>query len=223
MAQERSAMERKQDEKKQVKVYKKKCHIIVERLFDFFTAISLHSLRVLPYWIHFHFTFKIILLFSFSQALRSQWNKDAQSTQSNVQTSLTETQNSLTVTQAELARTHKALSESQEALSQTQWQLQESRARLEELQTSSKEESQKLEEELKQAWADRDAAACELLSTDLPSSLTVLTSNKSAQSFIFNTCQLNQSFLHENINIHIIDNHVDLLQTVMILKAPKCI
>ncbi|XP_073339040.1 pericentrin isoform X2 [Pagrus major] len=96
------------------------------------------------------------------QALRSQWNKDAESTRSNLQTSLTETQNSLTVTQAELAQTNKALSESQEALSQTQSELQESRARLEELQTSSKEQSQKLEEELKQAWADRDAAACRL-------------------------------------------------------------
>ncbi|KAM8737047.1 pericentrin isoform 2-T2 [Acanthopagrus schlegelii] len=96
------------------------------------------------------------------QALMSQWNKDAESTQSNLQTSLTETQNSLTVTQAELAQTNKALSESQEALSQTQSQLQESQARLEELQTSSKENSQKLEEELKQAWADRDAAACRL-------------------------------------------------------------
>lgn len=180
-------------------------------------------MRVIPNWIHFDFTFQIILAFSFSQALRSQWNKDAESTQSNLHTSLTETQNSLTVTQAELAQTNKALSESQEALSQTQLQLQESRARLEELQTSSKEESQKLEEELKQAWADRDAAACELLSTDLPSSLTVLTSSKAAQSFIFITRQLNQSFLHANINIRIADNHVDLLQTVMILKAPKCI
>lgn len=112
----------------------------------------------------------------------SQWNKDAESTQSNLQTSLTETQNSLTVTQAELAQTNKALGESQEALSQTQSQLQESQARLEELQTSSNENSHKLEEELKQAWADRDAAACELLPTDPPSSLTVLTSNKAAQS-----------------------------------------
>ncbi|XP_036981473.1 pericentrin isoform X2 [Acanthopagrus latus] len=96
------------------------------------------------------------------QALMSQWNKDAESTQSNLQTSLTETQNSLTVTQAELAQTNKALGESQEALSQTQSQLQESQARLEELQTSSNENSHKLEEELKQAWADRDAAACRL-------------------------------------------------------------
>ncbi|XP_035529571.1 pericentrin [Morone saxatilis] len=100
------------------------------------------------------------------QALRSQWDKDTESNQSNLQTSLSETQNSLAASQTELAsiqasltQTKKALTEAQAALSQTQSELQESRARLEELQTSSKEQNQKQEEELKQAWADRDAAA----------------------------------------------------------------
>ncbi|XP_032355881.1 pericentrin isoform X2 [Etheostoma spectabile] len=100
------------------------------------------------------------------QALRSQWDKDAESTHWNLQTSLSETQKSLTATQTELAstqasltQTNKALTEAQAALSQTQSELQESLAQLRELQTSSKEQNQKREEELKQAWADRDAAA----------------------------------------------------------------
>ncbi|XP_074517499.1 pericentrin isoform X3 [Sebastes fasciatus] len=99
------------------------------------------------------------------QALRSQWNKDAESTLSNLQTSLSETQNSLTATQTELAstqdsltQTNKALTEAQAVLSQTQSELWESQARTQELQTSSKEQKWKLKE-LKQAWADRDAAA----------------------------------------------------------------
>uniref|UniRef100_A0A3B4ULN8 Pericentrin n=1 Tax=Seriola dumerili TaxID=41447 RepID=A0A3B4ULN8_SERDU len=102
-------------------------------------------------------------------ALKLQWEKEAESTRSNLHTSLSETQDSLSATQTELASTqaslaqiNKALSEAQAALSQTQSELRESQARLEELQTSSKEENQKLEEELKQAWADRDAAACSL-------------------------------------------------------------
>lgn len=124
----------------------------------------------MPYLIHFDYIFKfILLLFSFfPQALRSQWDKDTESTQSNLQKSLSETQNSLTAiqtelssTQASLAQTNKALTEAQAALSQTQSELQESWARLEELQTSSKEQSEKLEESLKQARADRDAAARE--------------------------------------------------------------
>ncbi|XP_071353542.1 pericentrin isoform X2 [Trachinotus anak] len=103
------------------------------------------------------------------QALKLQWEKETESIQSNLHTSLSETQNSLAATQTELANTqaalteiNKALSEAQAALLQTQSELQESRNRLEELQTSSKEENQKLEAELKQAWADRDAAACSL-------------------------------------------------------------
>uniref|UniRef100_A0A3B4XRB0 Pericentrin n=1 Tax=Seriola lalandi dorsalis TaxID=1841481 RepID=A0A3B4XRB0_SERLL len=103
------------------------------------------------------------------QCFSLQWEKEAESTRSNLHTSLSETQDSLSATQTELASTqasltqiNKALSEAQAALSQTQSELRESQARLEELQTSSKEENQKLEEELKQAWADRDAAACSL-------------------------------------------------------------
>ena len=113
--------------------------------------------------------FNSSVLSLFSQALRSQWDKDAESAKSNLQTSLSETQNSLTATQSELAstqaslsQTSKALTDAQVALSQTQSELQESHGRLEKLNTSSKEQSLKLEEELKQAWADRDAAACEL-------------------------------------------------------------
>lgn len=117
---------------------------------------------MIPHLIHFNYIFKFILVFFLLQALISQWDKDAESTRSNHQTSLSETQNSLNATQTELASTHKALTEVQAALSQTQSELRESWAKLDELQTSSKEESQKLEEELKQAWADRDAAAREL-------------------------------------------------------------
>ncbi|XP_078134423.1 pericentrin isoform X2 [Sander vitreus] len=100
------------------------------------------------------------------QAHRSQWDKDTESTHWTLQTSLSETQNSLTATQTELAstqasltQTNEALTEAQAALSQTQSELQESWAQLRELQRSSKEQNQKREEELKEAWADRDAAA----------------------------------------------------------------
>lgn len=105
------------------------------------------------------------LFFVFFQALRSQWEKDAETTQSNLQTSLSETQNSLTATQAELANTQASLTKTNEALTEAQAalsELHESQARLVELQTSAKEQNQKLEEELRQAFADRDAAACEL-------------------------------------------------------------
>uniref|UniRef100_A0A3Q3AKC5 Pericentrin n=1 Tax=Kryptolebias marmoratus TaxID=37003 RepID=A0A3Q3AKC5_KRYMA len=44
----------------------------------------------------------------------------------------------------------------------TQAELQETKTRLEELQTTSKDQAQKLEEELKRAWADRDAAVLRL-------------------------------------------------------------
>ncbi|XP_030575002.1 pericentrin isoform X2 [Archocentrus centrarchus] len=103
------------------------------------------------------------------QDLRVQWEKDAETMQANFQTSLSEIQNSLTSTQAELTstqasltETNKALTEAQEALSQNQSELQETLARLEELQTSSKEQTQKLEEELKRALAERDAAVFSL-------------------------------------------------------------
>ncbi|XP_051804402.1 pericentrin isoform X2 [Acanthochromis polyacanthus] len=103
------------------------------------------------------------------QVLRTQWEKEAETTRANFQTSLSEIQNNVTATQTELSstreslrETNKALTEAQAALSQTLSELQGTQARLEELQTSSKEQTQKLEEELKQAWADRDAAACSL-------------------------------------------------------------
>lgn len=102
------------------------------------------------------------------QALRSQWDKEAESTQSTLKTSHSDTQRSLAAAQAELAgahesltQTNKALTEAQTASSQTQSELRESWARLQELQASSQESNQKLEEELKQAWGDRDAAARE--------------------------------------------------------------
>ncbi|KAM6917864.1 pericentrin isoform 2-T2 [Lycodopsis pacificus] len=120
------------------------------------------------------------------QALRSQWDKEAESTQSNLQTSLSETQSSLTATHTELAstrvcltQTNKALTEAQTALSQTQSELRESWTRLQELQASSKEQNQQLEEELKQAWADRDAAARAL--EELVSSHNALLKEKEQQ------------------------------------------
>ncbi|XP_068608225.1 pericentrin [Brachionichthys hirsutus] len=76
------------------------------------------------------------------QDLRSQFEKDAETTQSNLQTA--ETQSSLTVAQTELTHT-------QATLSQTRSELQESQDKVEALQTSSAE--------LKEAWADRDDAA----------------------------------------------------------------
>ncbi|XP_028252082.1 pericentrin isoform X2 [Parambassis ranga] len=103
------------------------------------------------------------------QDLRAQWGRDAESIQANLQTSLSELQNSLSTTQAELTstqasliQTNKALTEAEAALSQTTAELQESKAKLLELQTSSKEQNQRLEEELKQARTDRDAVACSL-------------------------------------------------------------
>ncbi|XP_034530488.1 pericentrin isoform X2 [Notolabrus celidotus] len=100
------------------------------------------------------------------QALRSQWENNAKSTQSKLlsdsQNTLTATQKELADTQASLTQTNKALTEAQAALSKMQSELRGSSARLEELKTSSEEEKQKLEEELKQAWADRNAAASAL-------------------------------------------------------------
>ncbi|KAM4625822.1 pericentrin [Polymixia lowei] len=110
------------------------------------------------------------------QALRSEWERS----QADLQTSLSETQKSLNDTQTELAearvelsenraslaqaqtsltQTQEALTEARAAPSQPQSDLRECQARLEELQTSSEKEIQRLEEELSQAWADRDAAA----------------------------------------------------------------
>ncbi|KAM4541725.1 pericentrin isoform 3-T3 [Odontesthes bonariensis] len=100
------------------------------------------------------------------QALREQWETEAganlQRSLSNIQNSLTATQTELNSTQATLAETSKALAEANAALSQTESKLQGTQARLEELQASSMEQAQKLQEELKQAWADRDSAVYSL-------------------------------------------------------------
>ncbi|XP_068436282.1 pericentrin [Clinocottus analis] len=118
------------------------------------------------------------------QALRSQWNKEAES---NLQTSVSETPISITATQTELTstrtslnHTNKALTEAQTASSQTQAELRESLARFQELQASSREQNQKLEEELKQAWADRDSAACAV--EELVSSNKALLKDKEQQA-----------------------------------------
>lgn len=149
-----------------------------------------------PNLLNFNYLFQLINSF-LSQALRSELEKEAESTQSTLQTSLSEMQNSLTGTQTELSstqssltQTNKAVTEAQAALSQTQSELRDSKARLEEFQTASKEQNQKLDEELKQAWTDRDAAACELhystvLPASLPSPLRVHTSTKTENLFFF--------------------------------------
>lgn len=165
VAQEKAAIQEKQAKEIQVKVHKK-CWKLVKAV-KLCIAILFHSWKLL-YLIEFEYTFQFILVF-LHQDLRSKWNKDAESTQSNHQSSLSEMQNNLNDTQKELAstqvsltQTNKALTEAQVALSETQTELQESLAKLEELQTSNNVQKQKLEEELKQAWADRDSVACEL-------------------------------------------------------------
>lgn len=102
------------------------------------------------------------------QALQLKLDKDAESAHSVLKASLSESHNQLSAAQAELACTqtslcqkNRALTETQAALSEIQSELQESLARLADLQLSSEEQSRKLEEELKQALADRDAAASE--------------------------------------------------------------
>uniref|UniRef100_A0A3Q2P6W8 Pericentrin n=1 Tax=Fundulus heteroclitus TaxID=8078 RepID=A0A3Q2P6W8_FUNHE len=77
---------------------------------------------------------------------------------SEIQNRLNATQTELINAQATLAETSAALAETRAALSRTQSDLQEA----EEVQASSKEQVQKLEEELKQARADKDAAASSL-------------------------------------------------------------
>ncbi|XP_026170864.1 pericentrin isoform X4 [Mastacembelus armatus] len=137
------------------------------------------------------------------QSLRSEWEKEADISQTNLQSSLVETQNCLTSTQAELissqasiTETNQLLSEAQAALSLTQSELQESQVRLEELQTSSKEENHKLEKELKQAWADRDAAACAL--EELVSSHKAVLQEKEQQVLLLEEKEqkLQQEVLH---------------------------
>lgn len=112
------------------------------------------------------------LCFFSLKALKSEWEREAEHTQSALQTSLLDYQNRLTSTQKELdstqasiIKTNITLTEAQEALARTQSELQDSKARLDKLQTSSEEQSQNLEDELKQALADRDAAARELQSS----------------------------------------------------------
>ncbi|KAM6973041.1 pericentrin [Aplochiton taeniatus] len=80
------------------------------------------------------------------QSLRLEWEQEAERTQVDLQSSLSEAE--------------KRLREAQASLTLTQAELNESRARLEELQASSEKEMHKMEEELTQAWSDRDAAAC---------------------------------------------------------------
>ncbi|MEQ2167761.1 hypothetical protein GOODEAATRI_007305 [Goodea atripinnis] len=98
-----------------------------------------------------------------AQALRVQWETEAetisQRSLSEIHNRLNAAQTELINTQASLAETSNALADARAALPQTQSELQETKATLEELQTSSKEQVQKLEEELKQACADKDAAA----------------------------------------------------------------
>uniref|UniRef100_M4A5V3 Pericentrin n=1 Tax=Xiphophorus maculatus TaxID=8083 RepID=M4A5V3_XIPMA len=69
-----------------------------------------------------------------------------------------EIQTELVNTQASLAETSRALADTRAALSQSQSDLQEATAALEELQTSRTEQVQKLEEDLKRASADKEAA-----------------------------------------------------------------
>lgn len=102
----------------------------------------------------------------FVKALRAQWVVEAETTSqrclSEIQNHLNDAQTELINTQASLAETNQALSDARAALSQTQSELQETRTALEELQISSKEQVQKLEEDLKRACADKDAAASKL-------------------------------------------------------------
>ncbi|XP_077477528.1 pericentrin [Stigmatopora argus] len=83
--------------------------------------------------------------------LRSEWASEAERTQSALRDS-----------QASLAQTSRDLTEANESLSRTRTELQESKARLESLEILSQEQKQKLQEELKRAWADRNINACSL-------------------------------------------------------------
>ncbi|XP_054652131.1 pericentrin isoform X3 [Dunckerocampus dactyliophorus] len=113
------------------------------------------------------------------QTLRSDWLIEAESTQSTLQNSLTSTQTELAKTHEAFKETKKALIEAQESLAQTQTELQESKAQLEGFETTNQEQKRNLEEELKQAWADRDAAARSL--EELVSSHKALLQEKEQQ------------------------------------------
>uniref|UniRef100_A0A3B5M5U7 ELK domain-containing protein n=1 Tax=Xiphophorus couchianus TaxID=32473 RepID=A0A3B5M5U7_9TELE len=90
------------------------------------------------------------------------WETEAETTSqrslSEIQNRLNATQTELVNTQASLAETSRALADTRAALSQSQSDLQEATAALEELQTSRTEQIQKLEEDLKRASADKEAA-----------------------------------------------------------------
>ncbi|XP_057715000.1 pericentrin isoform X2 [Corythoichthys intestinalis] len=111
--------------------------------------------------------------------LRSEWAFEAERTQSTLQDSLASTKIDLAKTEASLTQTSQALIEAEESLSRTRTELQESKACLESFEISSQEQRQKLEEELKQAWADRSITACSL--EDLVSSHKVLLQEKEQQ------------------------------------------
>ncbi|XP_061699443.1 pericentrin isoform X2 [Syngnathoides biaculeatus] len=94
--------------------------------------------------------------------LRSEWAADAETTQSTFQGSLASTWAELAETQASLAQSNAALIEAKESLSHAQTELEESKARLESFKIATQKQKQKLEEELKQSWADGNAAPCSL-------------------------------------------------------------
>lgn len=71
-------------------------------------------------------------------------------------------QKELESTKVSVFQTNTTLTVARITLSQTQSELQESQERLDGPQTCNKEQIQKLQEELQKAWADRDAAMCEL-------------------------------------------------------------
>ncbi|XP_077396087.1 pericentrin isoform X2 [Festucalex cinctus] len=111
--------------------------------------------------------------------LRSEWATEAERTQLMLQESLASTQTELDKTQASLAQTSQALIEIKESLSHTRTELQESKTCLGSLELTSQEQRQKLEEELKQSCADRNAAACSL--EELISSHNVLLQEREQQ------------------------------------------
>ncbi|KAM4723553.1 pericentrin isoform 2-T2 [Anableps anableps] len=134
------------------------------------------------------------------QALRAQWETEAETARqkslSAIQNRLNATQTDLINTQASLAETSKALADAREALSQTQSELQETKATLEELQTSSEEQVQKLEKDLKQAWADKDAAADSLEKLVCSHKIALQEKEKQVLHLEEKELQLQQEVLH---------------------------
>ncbi|XP_077416104.1 pericentrin isoform X2 [Vanacampus margaritifer] len=111
--------------------------------------------------------------------LKSEWATAAERIQSMLQESLASTQTELAKTQASLTQTSQALIEAKESLSHTRRELQESKTRLESIELTSQEQKQKLEEELKQSYADRNADASSL--EELVSSHNVLLQEREQQ------------------------------------------